>query len=290
MRFKALYLSVAVLLLGSSVTMAQVSKFKAVFMEAKENGQEVFVTLTNGNTFSGFVEAVGGLSAGVKTKDGVFNFNYDRIKSVELVDSKDRTTRWYKNPAANKLFITPSGRMTEAGSGYYQNTYIFFSTLSYGVTKNVTLSGNFSMIPGLGVNNQLFSLSAKVGTNVSDNLSVSGTASYYSVFDSDYGFSTVFGATTYSWNQLDLTAGLGLGITDESTSDLIFILGAQYRVSEKFALLTENFVFPGDGGDLIPIGILGGRFIGQRIAADLGFLVGDDIGAMVPFVSFMVKF
>ncbi len=289
MRFKALYLSVAVLLLGSSVTMAQVSKFKAVFMEAKESGQEVFVTLTNGNTFSGFVETVDDQSAGVKTKDGVFNFNYDRIKSVEIVDSNNRTTRWYKNPTANKLFITQSGRMADAGSGYYQNTYIFFSTLSYGVTKNITLSGNFSMIPGLDFKNQLFSGSAKVGTNISDNLSVSGTASYYSVFDSDYGFTTIFGATTYSWNRLDLTAGLGLGIVEEGATDLITILGAQFRVSEKFALITENFVFPNGDGGVIPIGVLGGRFIGQTIAADLGFLVGDDIGAVIPFVSFTVK-
>tara|TARA_R110002096_G_scaffold183757_16_gene361961 strand:- start:12015 stop:12887 length:873 start_codon:yes stop_codon:yes gene_type:complete len=290
MKFKVLYLSAAVLLLGSSVTMAQVSKFKAVFIEAKENGQEVFVTLTNGNTFSGFVEAVDDLSAGVKTKDGVFNFKYDRIKSVELVDDNDPTTRWYKNPAANKLFITQSGRMSEAGSGYYQNTYIFISTLSYGVTKNITLSSNFSMVPGLDFSEQLLSGSVKIGTNVSENLSVSGTASYFSGFDADIGFSTIFGATTYSWNRLDLTAGLGLGITEDGASDLMTIIGAQFRVSEKFALLSENFVFPSGEGDLIPIGVLGGRFIGQTIAADLGFIVGDGVGAMVPFVSFTVKF
>ncbi|MFA5669816.1 MAG: hypothetical protein WC967_11270 [Balneolaceae bacterium] len=288
MKLRVLYLSAGLLFLSSSVTFAQTSKFKAVFLEAKEKGIDVFITLLNDNTFSGSVETVDDESAAIKTNDGVFNFNYNRIRLVELVNDRDPTSRWYKNPAANKLFITPSGRMAEAGSGYYQNTYIFFSTLSYGVSKNVTLSGSFSMIPGLEFNYQLFSGSAKVGANLSENLSISGTASYYSIFDSETGFGTIFGATTYSWNRLDLTGGLGAGVTDEASSNFIYILGAQFRVSEKFALLSENFVIP-DGGGSTSIGILGGRFIGKNIAADLGFLVGQDIGAVVPFVSFTVK-
>lgn len=289
MKLRVLYLSASLLFLCSSATFAQTSKFKAVFLEAKEKGIDVFVTLINDNTFTGSVESVDDESAAIKTKDGIFNFNYNRIRLVELVNDSDPTTRWFINPAANKLFVTQSGRMSEAGSGYYQNTYIFFSTLSYGATKNITLSGNFSMIPGLDFNDQLFAASAKVGANISKNVSISGTASAYSIFDSGPNFATIFGATTYSWNQLDLTGGLGLGITEDSPTDIIYIIGAQFRVTERFALLSENFVFPEGNGNSIPIGILGGRFIGQNIAADLGFLVGQDIGTIVPFVSFTVK-
>ena len=113
---------------------AQTSEFKATFIKAQQEGKEVTVILNNGNTYVGTVTSVDDESAGVETADGVFNFRYDRIKSVKIYDPNDKTSGWRDNPAKNKLFITQTGKMLDKGSGYYQNTYIFFSNFSLALT------------------------------------------------------------------------------------------------------------------------------------------------------------
>ncbi len=266
---------------------AQTSKFKATFLEAQKTNQEVAVTLKNGNVFSGTVESVNDESAGIKTADGLFNFRYDRIKSVKIINPNDPTSGWYKNPAANKLFITQSGKMLEKGSGYYQNTYILFSNFSFGLTKNVSMTGGFSTVPGLGARNQLYLIGAKAGTVLGD-FSIAANATYYSAFDSEDDVATMFGSLTYSKKKLDLTGGVGWGFTNEATSDPLFIFGAQFRVSQRFAFLAESFVLPAVA-EAEPIAIIGGRIIGPKTAIDLGFFASETVDVLLPFVSFAIK-
>jgi len=269
---------------------AQISEFKATFVKAQQNNQEVAVTLSDGNTFSGFVVSVDEESAGVKTKDGVFNFQYDRIKEVRIVDPTDKTSRWYQNPASNKLFLTQSGRMLKKGSGYYQNTYIFISSFTYAIFQNLSLNAGFSTLPGLGIENQFYTLGAKLGVDVSSSFSVSGTFRHYQFPDFGESANTMYGAVTFTKNELDITGGVGIGLSNESNSDPIFILGGQLRVSERIALLSENLIYPDGSGEVYPLGSFGIRILSPKGAIDLGFFAGEDIGAFIPFASFAIKF
>ena len=88
---------------------------------------------------------------------------------------------------------------------------------------------------------------------------------------------------------MDLTGGAGIGFADNSSSDPIFIIGGQYRVSERFAFLTENIILPaGDSGSEALISF-GGRILNSKSAFDLGFFTVDG-DAYVPFISYTVKF
>lgn len=284
-------LLVLFVMLFSAELQAQVSQIKSVFLKAKNEHKEVLVILVNDDTFTGEVLSVDEESAAVETENGIFNIRYDRIKTVQPVEEKDVTTRWFKNIAANKLFITQSGRMQEAGTGYYQNTWLFFSTFSYGVSPNITLSANFSMLPGAAVARQLYFLTAKGGVNVSRNLSVSGTLSYYTfpILGTGNGVTTLFGNATYSWHRLDLTGGIGTALNSEPFRSIIFIAGGQYRAAEKFALVTENIRLPDGNGGNEQLLSLGGRFLSRTISADLGFVTTQDFDEVYPLVSFTVK-
>ena len=277
------------ILLGiSTSSVAQVSKDKSTLISAYEKQQEVFITLLNGNTYTGLVVSIDDEMAGIQNNDGVFNLRYDRIESIRLVDPSDKSSRWYKNPANNKLFITQSGKMLEPKTGYYQNTYIFISNFSYGLTKNFSVNAGFSMIPGLGVENQLYLIGAKVGGKASKNISLSANINYYNILDSDQGITSLFGSSTFTFNNLDLTAGLGVGFDGNNTSDALVILGAQWRISERFALLSENMVLP-DIDASEPLLSFRARFIGRRIATDLGFFsLPSETDALVPLVRFAV--
>lgn len=266
---------------------AQYSFFQETLNKAVETDSEVKIEFEDGNTLIGRILTIGKLSVQLRNENGEFEILYHRIEKITILNDDDPTSGWYTNPAQNRLFITPSGRMLDAGDGYYQNTYIFFSSFTYGISKYLSLTGGFSMIPSIGIGNQLITLGAKIGTNISNNISISGAATLYK-FDEDLNLGTIYAAGTYSKGMADFTAGLGVGINDGNTTNPLFILGGQFRGTERFAVLTENLLIPIDGG-LEPIISLGGRFIGERITADLGFFTSSEVGAFVPFVSFAVK-
>lgn len=289
MNVKRVLLTLSISIIFSFAALGQISKFKSTFIKAQQENKEVVVTLSDGNTFSGFVVSIDEESAGVKTPDGVFNFRYDRIANVSLVDINDETSRWKDNPAKNKLFIFQTGKMLDSGSGYYQNTYIFFSNFSYGITDNLSVDAGFSMFPGLGIENQFYAVGAKLGTTVTNKLALSVNAKYYNVFDSEEGITTLFGSGTYSSGKIDLTGSAGLGFYDSENSEPIFIFGGQYRLSDRFAFLTENIILP--TGDPTSEALLsfGGRIISTKSAFDLGFFFVEG-ETFVPFLSYTVKF
>jgi len=269
---------------------SQTSKFKATFLEAQQENKQVAVTLKNGNTYLGSVVSVDEQSAGVQTKDGLFNFRYARIENVRIYNPDDKTTGWSDNPAKNKLFITQTGKMLDKGSGYYQNTYIFFSNFSYGISHYLSVDAGFSMIPGLEIENQMFTAGVKVGTSINNTLYIAGNIKYYKFFEIDEGVSSLFGSITYSKNSLDLTAGtgIGLGLANGSSSDMLLILGGQYRISERFAFISENIFLPTGDDESTSLISFGGRIIGSKSAFDLGFFGIEE--TPVPFISYTIKF
>lgn len=289
MSIKKVFLAFLLPLIFSITTFAQISKFKSTFIRAQQENKEVVVTLSDENTFSGFVVSIDDESAGVKTSNGIFNFRYDRINNVQIVDENNTTSRWRDNPAKNKLFITQTGKMLDKGSGYYQNTYIFLSNFSYGLTNVFSIDAGFSMIPGLDISNQLFTVGAKAGASFNNTISVSGNIKYYKIFDIDEGVTSLFGSVTYSKSRLDLTAGTGVGFSKNNSSNAILILGGQFRITERFAFLTENIILPAGDVDTESLLSFGGRVISSKSAFDLGFFAISDAN-MVPFVSYTLKF
>lgn len=285
--FSLLFFTICFFVLSPSL-FAQENTFKDIFIEAKNNNQEVVVTLKNNSTFTGKVITVDDSSAGVETKDGLFNFNYDRIKEVKIVDVNDVTSGWYKNPSENKLFISQTGKMLESKSGFYQNTLLFFSNFAYGISNHISVDLGFSMIPGLGAENQLFSAGLKTGTSLNEKFDVSVSAKHYRLFDNDIGVTSLSGSITYSSKHIDLTAGSGFGIAEGTSSNPLVILGGQLRVSQRFALLSENLILPSED-DVVPLVSFGGRIINTRSVFDIGFFTSEDIDALIPFVSYTVK-
>lgn len=278
---------IGLLLLVAIPANAQYDDIIQILNTASETDAEVKIELEDGNRIIGYVIVAGKMSVELENANGSFNILYRQIKSVSILNSEDPAAEWYTNPAQNRLFVTPSGRMLDSGDGYYQNTYIFFSNFTFGASKYVSITGGFSMIPAIGISNQLFTLGAKVGTNINQNISVSGTATFYKL-EEELNLGTVYAAGTYSKGRGDVTAGVGVGISEGTATDPMFIIGGQFRTSERFAFLTENLFIPIEG-EVEPILSLGGRFIGERITADLGFFTSSAIDTFIPFVSFAVK-
>ncbi|MGI9626608.1 MAG: hypothetical protein ACR2QM_07225, partial [Longimicrobiales bacterium] len=111
-------------------------------------------------------------------------------------------------------------------------------------------------------------------------------------YDSDT-FGIAFGAGTFGNADRAVHLGVGFGFSgDDFESEPVAMFGAETRISRSAKLITENYLLPGGSGT--NTAFTGGvRFIGDRVAADLGVgaLIGDDAtGCCLPLVNISYAF
>ena len=73
-----------------------------------------------------------------------------------------------------RLLFSTTGRPLRKGEGYFSDHYVVFPGVAYGLTDNISVAGGLSVVPGLGISEQLYYGSARVGKQFSERVAVSG--------------------------------------------------------------------------------------------------------------------
>jgi hypothetical protein len=87
-----------------------------------------------------------------------------------------------------------------------------------------------------------------------------------------------FGLMTLGGQNSNLTFGGGYGWVNESNG-IILNLAGMLRTGEHFSLVTENWYFLEEP---VLIVTYGGRYMGQKISVDVGFLNNREIVEAIP--------
>lgn len=207
------------------------------------------------------------------------------------------------NPFPTKYFFTQSAINLHKGEGYYQNTYLFFNSVNYGFTDyfsvgaGIEVLSTFGSLTAGGKFSPIFYIAPKVGFKVAENLHLGAGVTLANI--SDFFDNTVIGLgsglATYGSTEHNVTLGLGTGFSFENkyVSNLIYSVSGMTRVSNRIALVSENYIFPADNG-YYTVFSYGMRFIANKISVDLGFINNKDIikGIFIgiPYIDFNVKF
>ena len=158
------------------------------------------------------------------------------------------------DPNYSRLMFAPTGRPLRQGEGYFSDYYVFFPGISYGITDNIGFMAGASVIPGLGLTEQVKYLAPKIGMQTSDKFAISGGALYVSVMD-EFTAGIAFVVGSIGQQDKSFTVGLGLGYTKEESEKFKFaehpiaILGGNIRLSNSIALVSENWIITGGGFD-----------------------------------------
>jgi len=214
------------------------------------------------------------------------------IKAVPVASIKGGNY-WFPNPNRTRLFFAPTGRMLEKGEGYFQDIYIFFAGAAYGLSSNFTIGGAASLIPGADIDEQVFYLTPKIGIKASGKIDLAAGAllMHIPVDDAPTTVGILYGVGTYGSADASVTLGLGYGFADSKVANKpVVMLGGEYRISRRLALVSENWMVPGEGNPLVSYGI---RFFGPEISVDLAFLttIGKEgLFPGVPYVDFVFNF
>jgi hypothetical protein len=231
----------------------------------------------------------------------IFALSRSQILSLDTLGapSAGPTTRRYRDPNRTRLFLAPTARMLGQGEGYFSDTYILLAGVAGGVTSHFTMGGGMSLIPSENPTNNVFYLTPKVGLVDQPNFALAtgaviGFAGFSGIDDRNRSLGILYGVATFGPEDQHLDVGAGWGYAGGRISaQPALMIGGSTRVSQRVALLTENYLVPSvSDRALVSYGM---RFLGKDLSVDLAFLnlVGPGAPLLipgVPYVAFAVKF
>jgi hypothetical protein len=199
---------------------------------------------------------------------------------------------------ATRLFFAPTGRTLDKHRGYIADYEVFFPMIAYGLTDRISVAAGMSIIPTLGITDQVVYFSPKVGIvrsqkfNAAVGLLIIHPANLNCGNEDGCNVGIAYGAGTWGSPDASVTAGLGFGfVNGEFSSDPFIVLGADKRVSRKIALVTENWIVPAiDNQALISAGV---RFLGESLTVDFALAtpIGNDSDVtLIPYIDFAFHF
>ena len=234
-----------------------------VFIEEGAQGELQELRLNDGSTLIGRVVATGDpidfeLSSGATLK-----IDRSQIASIREFEGTVRGGEiWERDPSPNRLFFGPTGRTIGQGRGYIASVEAIFATVGLGLHDRVSVAAGTALVGG----DATFVWAIPKIQIIDQPTAALSIGALAATLDS-WGFGILWSALTLGPVDRALHLGMGYGYWDDELADTpMFMAGAEARLSGRVKLITENYLFPGNGGILS----LGPRFIGETLSADLG--------------------
>ncbi len=234
--------------------------------------------------------------------------------SLDRIDRAGGDTPRPSDSNYTRLLFSTTGRPLGKGEGYFSDHYVVFPGVAYGLTDNISVGGGLSVVPGLGLSDQLYYGTARVGKQFSERVAASGGVLVARGGEGETDTLGVgFVTATLGKPDKSLTVGAGVARTvseeyyttyaggewrgdfrNEAAYTPVVMVGGTARLSPRLALVSENWLVLSEGFKLSeqPFAV-GLRFLGDRLTADVGVvLVGEllDDGFPLPWLSVTYHF
>ena len=268
-----------------------------VFGFSQEN-KMIEIETNDGNIFLG--EVVEETSEGyrLKTQDGIVilvpSESIKSVNSVKTITSK-KGDIWRADPNKSLYLFSPSAYPIDKNKSYCRDFCLVFPSYNRGYGNNFSLQAGAVVVPGLPFVNTPIVLSGKFSLpKKAESVRLAGGMMYVSfpIDDAPFGLGFAFGTATFGnrFTHFSTTLGWGYVRNDKDwrfAEKPILVVAGNRRISNTFALVAEYWLPPevDDPTDL-PLAI-SARFIGRRIAVDVGaFLLIDMPGLPIPLINF----
>lgn len=263
------------------------------------------VTLNDGSTISGKLLSITDkevvIQSGTMGEIRLLKVNIKTMLPVSSINEKVSGI-WFTNPNPSKYLLGNSAIPMEKKTGYYQNTWIFVNSFSYGITNNISISAGFEIISLLaqGEGPYAFYINPKISFKIAENFYAGGNILYVNTIrtiEDFQGLGTFNGFATYGNKNNNITCGFGWGWANgEFSSRPVIVISGMTRVSKRIGFVSENWILPGMNTDGNYYGIYsyGIRFLGEKTSIDLAFLNNPDIAKEIiigiPWLDFVINF
>jgi len=198
------------------------------------------------------------------------------------------------DPNRTRYLYSPTGFMLKGGEGYLSQTELLLTSVYYGVTDHLTV-GIGTAIPFLFVQDGAnLTGTIKVGGSLGDYVHLAAGVQGFWLPGADSGTTAgfLFGTATLGTPDLNLGVSAGppfvAGNAGNDVGSVLVSVSGNARVSEHFALVTENWFAPSSNTGYA-LGFAA-RFIGQRLGVDAGLVFVEGTQVPIPWLDFTWHF
>ncbi|WP_218089757.1 hypothetical protein [Rhodohalobacter halophilus] len=203
-----------------------------------------------GNVFFGYLISENDQSVVLNVESvGEVTILRENIRSMTQIDSERiiNGSYYYENPQATRYFFAPNALGLPKGRGYYQNTWIFFNNVNYGISDNFSLGGGIVPLFLFGVSSTPVWILPKVTFPVANEKLHLGAGAMIGglIGTVTESLGLFYGVGTLGDRDKNLTVGIGYGYAGEEVSSTPLInISGMIRVNRRLYLLTENYFVP----------------------------------------------
>lgn len=277
------------LALSTTPAHAQVTPNLRAKMAVPDSAHMQIVTLRDGSKIFGRIVTVSADSVAFQTESGSMQLAAGGIKEIKEIPTSDvrRGEYWFPNPNSSRLFFAPTGQMLKQGEGYVSDYELFFPGIAYGVTDNISIGGGFSLFPA-AAEDQAYYFTPKIGFSVADKVHLAAGVLFAGTRVGTGG--VYYAVGTLGDGDGSVTLGGGYGFAGGKIQRKpVGMLGAEKRISQRIAIVTENYLLPVSGDNILYS--FGLRFMGEKITTDLAlFNVANSRVIGIPWVDFVFRF
>jgi hypothetical protein len=270
------------------------------------NGQEILkadstitsrIETIDGNIFTGIIQEENTEILILSTEQ----FGNVRIRKTEI---RNRTTIeatrnekgqiWLPNPQSTRYFWAPNGYGLKKGESYYQNIWVLYNQMSFGITDRFSFGvGTLPLFLFSGTATPVwiipkFSIPIKkdkwnIGTGALIGAVLGETSTSYGL---------IYGTTTFGSRDMNVSLGIASGFVDGSWTDKPVInFSTLIRISQRGYFISENYILP-EGDSSMLLLSFGGRTIIRNVGLDFSLVIpaGVDTGGLIaaPFLGITV--
>ena len=260
------------------------------------------IELNDGNVLNGkIIERKANVLVFKTDNLGVLNIPTKNIKKITEIDKTNMKNGeyWFPNPNSSRYFFGPSGISLKKGEGYYQNIYVAYNSVSYGVTDYFTIGGGV-VLPVAAF------ITPKISFKIAPKFYM-GAGTLLGIAPDNTVIGIAYGIATYGSIEHNITLGSGFGFYDDTFQEKpIITLAAMTRVSKRISLVTENWMVPYtnyeyiNGQEITSTKYYGLVSYGIRLMSeknysfDFAFINSQDIVDVffigIPYIDFVLRF
>jgi hypothetical protein len=257
------------------------------------------ITMKNGTSYIGTILEENDKELKILSHEiGEVTLSKAFIESKKLI-SEERVSKgvyWFPNPNSTRNLFSPTGYGLKAGEGYYQNIYVFFNMLNFGLTDYFSIGFGTEFlslshgVPLIIINPKFsFELNENFHLGIGSFLIGASIVAEYSIIGIHHGVLT--------YGNEDDNISLGAGVISSGNEDLhsVFTISGMLRLSKGTALVSENWFGSSALEDISYSSLFSYaiRIMGESYSFDLGFInnsnISDTFILGIPYVDFIVK-
>jgi hypothetical protein len=256
------------------------------------------VEMNDGNEFIGHIVSQDTSTLILKTdKLGELTFSKRDIVKITPInpESIKKGQYWFENPQSTRYLWSPDGYGLKKGEGYYQNIWVLFNQVSYGVTNYFSIGAGILPVFLFGGGATPVWITPKFSVPVvKDKFNVGAGALLGTVIgEPETGFGLLYGLTTAGSRDMNITLGVGYGVSGSGWAKSPLIsLSALARTGARGYLITENY-YINMGGETLVLLSAGFRWVIRKAGLDFGLvmpLTEDLVFFALPWLGVTIPF